>query len=85
MKRRSLLSGLLAVACLAAIWVVFAQRRQIIDLRAEEQRLLAEQATAPEITPATSLTTVAASSELLRLRNELGRVDEKRVAVPVAH
>jgi hypothetical protein len=90
MKPRALFGGLLIVLCLATLWGVWAQRSQLAGLHAEQQQLLAQLATradgpvspetaeATSASPATPQPTLVATPELLRLRNEVTRLTERR-------
>jgi hypothetical protein len=90
MNRRVLLGGFLVVVCLATLWGVWAQRSQIAGLRAEQQQLLAQLAATADhaasprtaeptgATPATPQPALLATPELLRLRNEVTRLTERR-------
>jgi hypothetical protein len=90
MNQRVSLGGLLAVVCLAALWVVWGQRSQLAALRAEQQQLLAQLAAradgpaslrAAEAAGASSATphpALVATPELLRLRSQVTRLTERR-------
>jgi len=88
MNRRVLLIGFLLVVCLTTLWGVWAQRNQLADLRAEQQQLLAQQAsnspaslTTADAEAALSGTpppTLVVTPELLRLRSEVTRLTERR-------
>jgi hypothetical protein len=90
MKPRVLFSGALAVVCLATLWGVWGQRRQLTDLRAEQRQLLAKLATSADRaaapvaaeTGATGRETPPAASavslELLGLRSEVTRLTARR-------
>src|ERR1035438_7048395 len=85
MNRRTLLSVLLAVVCVAIIYGMAVQQSQLTRLRAEQRKLVAQLTPAPDSaaqTAAGSLDsqTAAASvpTELLRLRNEVTRLTERR-------
>jgi hypothetical protein len=90
MNRRLLFGGFLVVVCLATLWGVWAQRNQIAGLRAEQQQLLAQlaatadRAASPGTAEPTGAPPVAlqpalvATPELLRLRNEVTRLTERR-------
>jgi hypothetical protein len=90
MNWRALLGSFLVVVGLAALWGVWSQRSQLAELRAEQRQLRARQA-APMNDSASHGTTEAggASSgipqpalvvtpELLRLRNEVTRLTERK-------
>ena len=85
MNRRTLLSVLLAVVCVAIICGLAVQQSQLIRLRAEQRKLVAQLAPAPDSAAQTATggldTGTAAASvptELLRLRNEVTRLTERR-------
>jgi hypothetical protein len=90
MNRRVLLGGLLAVVCLATLWGVWGQRSQLAGLRAEQQQLLAQLAAradasaslgAAESARASSgaaQPALVATPELLRLRNEVTLLTQRR-------
>jgi|ERR1017187_10398926 cell division protein FtsB len=82
MSRRIFISILVAI-CLAGLWAVFAQQRELENLRAEQQRLQTEiqspaaapvQTASPESRPAVS----APSSELLRLRSQVSQLTQRK-------
>lgn len=83
MKRSTLFSVLLTLVCAAALWGVFAQRRQLADLRAEQQQLLADaSAEASHPASATPVTGVSSNSlELLRLRSEVTQLGQRKQAL----
>jgi hypothetical protein len=90
MNRRVVFGGLLSVVCLAILWGVWGQRSQLDRLRAEQQQLQAQLAGSDngsassgsaEVKDASSGTpppTLVATPELLRLRNEVTRLTERR-------
>jgi hypothetical protein len=90
MNRRALFGGFLVVVCLTTLWGVWRQRSQLAGLRAEQQQLLAQQAAREDgaASPGTAEVTGAGSGapqpglvvtpELLRLRNEVTRLTERR-------
>ena len=90
MSVRGRLAGFVVIVCVAILWGVSAQRTQLAGLRAEHQQLMVQMAmaesnsTSPGTAEATSagLATVPASPapppELLRLRNEVTRLTERR-------
>jgi hypothetical protein len=90
MKAPVLLTGLLALVCLATLAGVWSQRNQIASLRAEQRQWVAQRAAqarsaesagAPEAlgaAPAAPTPALAGSPELLRLRNEVTRLTERR-------
>jgi hypothetical protein len=90
MNWRGLLSGLLVLVCLAAVWGVWSQQNQLARLRAEQQQVMAQVAAKTErsVSPGTSDTGDASSvtpppalvvtPELLRLRSEVTRLSERR-------
>ena len=79
MKPRAFLFGLSLAACVAMLSAVALQRRQVLNLRAEQQQKLAdatapaEAITAPPVTPSPSV-----SRELLQLRNQVGQLRRRR-------
>lgn len=90
MNRRLLISGFLVVLCLATLWGIWGQRSQLAGLRADQQQLLAQLATRAggsaspgtgEVIGASSETpqpALVATLELLRLRNEVTQLSERR-------
>jgi hypothetical protein len=88
MNRRALLCGFLVLVSLTTLWGVWGQRNQLARLRAEQQQLLAQQAsdspaspTAAEAgatVPGTPPPTLVVTPELLRLRSEVTRLTERR-------
>jgi hypothetical protein len=91
MKPVKFVSGFLAVLSLGLTAALFVQRQQIITLRAEQQQLLAQYSTFPDdaaiAAPATETNSPqAVSPELLRLRNEVTQLTQRRrelAGVPV--
>ena len=82
MNRRSLLSGILMVACAAALWGVFVQRQQLVDLRTEQQQLVARTSSeASQPAPVTAASPAPGTLELLRLRSDITRLMERRRAL----
>jgi hypothetical protein len=90
MKFRVLFSGVLTVVCLVALWNVFAQRRELVSLRADQQRLQTESAptndspgssaTADMRTAVLAVPRADSSSmrELLRLRAEVTKLADRQ-------
>ena len=81
MKGRVLLSGLLVVVCLVTLWGVWGQRSQLAGLRAEQQQLLAQVTARADgaASPGTAAPpALVVTPELLRLRNEVTRLTERR-------
>jgi hypothetical protein len=88
MNRRVLLTGFLLVVCLTTLWAVWGQRNQLAGLRAEQQQLLAQQASNSPASLTTADTgaalsgtpppTLVVTPELLRLRSEVTRLTERR-------
>jgi hypothetical protein len=90
MNRRALLGGFLVVVCLTTLWGVWRQRSHLAELRAEQQQLLAQRPAnpdgsasptpteAPGASPATPQPALVVTPELLRLRNEVTRLTERR-------
>ena len=90
MNRRVLLGGFFVVACLANLWGVWGQRSQLAGLRAEHQQVLAQLAARADRSastgtaepagpsPVTPQPALVATPELLRLRNEVTRLTERR-------
>ena len=93
MNRRVLFGGFLAAVCLAILWGVWGQRSELAGLRAEHQQLQAQlaaradspppPATAEPAGPASTSPqqALAVTPELLRLRNEVTRLTERRQAL----
>jgi hypothetical protein len=90
MSVRGRLAGYLVIVCVAILWGVSAQRTQLAGLRAEQRQMLVQMAML-EGTSASPGTAEAASAgsatvpaslvpapELLRLRNEVTRLTERR-------
>jgi len=79
MKSHRFLLTLSVAACVAVLCAVALQRRQVLNLRAEQQRKLAdttapaEAITAPPVTPSPSV-----SRELLQLRNQVAQLRRRR-------
>jgi len=79
MKSHRFLLTLSVAACVAVLSAVALQRRQVLNLRAEQQQKLAdatapaEAITAPPVTPSPSV-----SRELLQLRNQVGQLRRRR-------
>ena len=90
MNWRGLLGSFLVIVCLAILWGVSGQRSQLAGLRAEQQRLLAQLAMrADDSTSAgtaeaggagsgTPRQTLLVTPDLLRLRNEVTRLTQRR-------
>jgi hypothetical protein len=90
MSVRGRLAGFLVIACVAILWGVSAQRTQLAGLRAEHHQLLVQVAAqegklaspgtaeAASAGSATVPASPAPAPELLRLRNEVTRLTERR-------
>jgi hypothetical protein len=87
MKIRNVIVGVVALLCLTAVWATVAQHQQIITLRAEQQRLGAESEQPRQLASLSSPTPESSanpsqpatvSSELLRLRGEVGVLTRRR-------
>jgi hypothetical protein len=88
MKARAWFGSVLVVACLAELWVISSQHRQLAGLRGEEERLMAQRASETKNAPPSADQTVAepedsssriaATPELLRLRGEVTRLEARR-------
>jgi hypothetical protein len=87
MNRRALLGGFLAIVCLLILWGVWSQGSQLAGLRAEQQQLLAARADntvspgTAEVADASSGASppaLVATPELLRLRNDVTQLTERR-------
>ena len=89
MNRRALFGGFLLVLCLTTLWGVWSQRDQLAGLRREQQQLLAQvtaradgsaspAAAETGAGPAAPRATLVVTPELLRLRNEVTRLTERR-------
>ncbi len=79
MNSRILFGGLLAVACLAELWVIGGQQRQLKEL--QSVRASAEEPAFTQTPTAASdsvSTTLAATPELLRLRSEVTRLEAQK-------
>jgi hypothetical protein len=78
MKSQFYAAALLLLACLTAIWVIYAQNREITQRQAEQKRLARalEQGAAPMTHPSARLEqpTGPPPPELLQLRNEVTRL-----------
>ena len=82
MRGRVLLGGLLVVVCLVTLWGVWGQRCQLAGLRAEQQQLLAQVTARADgaASPGTAAPpALVVTPELLRLRNEVTRLTERRL------
>lgn len=80
---RRIFIGILVATAIATLWAVFAQQRQLENLRAEQQRLQAEiqsPAAAPVQTASTESprSDSAPSSELLRLRSQVSQLTQRK-------
>jgi len=87
MNFRNVVVCVLVLLCLTTVWAAIAHHRQILTLRDEEQRLAveAEHSTQlPPVAPSTLESTTdhlqaeAVSSELLKLRGEVGLLRQRR-------
>jgi hypothetical protein len=88
MKTSVLVSSGLAVVCLATLWAVWGQHRQIAELRSQQQQLSAQRAakSAEAMGPVAAeaarvgqeTAAAAASLEVLKLRSEVTRLTERR-------
>jgi hypothetical protein len=85
MNRRVLLSIVLIVVCGAVICGMALQQGQLTRLRAEQRQFVAQLTPSPDspaqmasVSPETRLVTSPVPSELLRLRNEVTRLTERR-------
>jgi len=90
MNRRALLGGFLVIVCLAILLGVWRQRSQLASLRAEQRQLLAQMAARADDSPSSGMAearpsnsgtpppTLVVTPELLRLRNEVTRLTERR-------
>jgi hypothetical protein len=83
---RAIISVVLSLLCLAGVAAVLAQRRQLSSLHSEQQRIVGQlnaaaeasaQAPAAGREPEDSSSLVAASPELLRLRSEVNRLNDR--------
>jgi hypothetical protein len=83
MKTSVILSGFLSAACLAVLWGVIAQRRQLAELRLEREQLSARLAAETNLpsppTPAAKVST--GSLEVLRLRSEVTQLGQRKQAL----
>jgi len=79
MKPRPFLFGLSLAACVAMLSAVALQRRQVLNLRAEQQQKLAD-ATAPAeaLPPPQVASSPSVSREVLQLRNQVGQLRRRR-------
>jgi hypothetical protein len=90
MNWRASISGFLVVVCLATLLGVWAQRGQLAGLRTEQRQLLAQLSTSADRSASTGTAepvgarpvaphpTLVATPELLRLRNEVTQLAERR-------
>jgi hypothetical protein len=90
MNRRVLFGGFLSLVCLATLWGVWDQRGQLAGLRAEQRQLQARLAASTDSSasrpsaeparpgPATTTPALLITPELLRLRNEVTQLTERR-------
>jgi hypothetical protein len=86
MNRRVLLSGFLVVMCLMTLWGIWDQRNQLAGMRADQQQLQAQLAAKADVPPlpvtapstASPQPALVVTPELLRLRNEVTRLTERR-------
>jgi len=89
MKSRLFIVGPLTLLCLGALWGVVAQQRSLSALQREDKLLQGRIADAPMRTRETperapqepSATAVTVSSELLKLRSEVTRLTERKLAL----
>jgi len=80
MNARTIFGAVLLAFCLAELWMFHGQRQQLAELRAAQQRLMASRSSDAEIPaePAHSAPNTGASPELLRLRGQVTRLEERR-------
>jgi hypothetical protein len=87
MSKRALIGGFLFVVCLAMLWGIRGQRSQLANLGSEQQQLLTAKgdgvaSSRPVETTGASFgtlpQTLVPTPELLRLRNEVTRLTERR-------
>jgi hypothetical protein len=89
MNRRVFFGGFLTAVCLATLWGALSQRSQLASLRGEQQQLLAQVAATADgsaspsaaetgASPGTPRQTLLVTPDLLRLRNEVTRLTERR-------
>jgi hypothetical protein len=90
MRPRTLLGSLLVLVCLATLWGVWGQGSELAGLRAEQQQLLAQLTAGAGRSPSAARAetegavsgphspTLVATLELLRLRNDVTRLSERR-------
>lgn len=93
MNLRFLISSLLALICLGAVWAVISQHQQLGHLQAERQAQLAalsatpSSPASPEVQPAPAVPVTAGAtnaSELLQLRSEVTRLTQQRQVLATA-
>ena len=84
MKASALAGGVLVLLCVAELWVLAGQHRQLAGLRDEKQRLEQQGAVASPTSqaraaePESPSSRVAATPEMLRLRAEVTRLEGRR-------
>lgn len=89
MKYRLFIIGLFVVLCLGALWAVVARQQQMAALQDEQKGLLARLAVAPanpmaaadRAPPEPTMAAATVSSELLKLRAEVTRLTERKLAL----
>jgi hypothetical protein len=87
MTVRKVITAVLVVLCLTAVWATISQHEQLAGLRAEQQRLITESEQSSEISASSSTNSelpspqaevASVSPELLRLRGEVGVLRRRR-------
>jgi hypothetical protein len=88
MNSRFLISGVLTIGCVAALWLAAQRQQQLIALRTQQQQLLAQLAPSPPAVgtavsePATaSASSPPVSGELLQLRAEVTQLTRQKRAL----
>ena len=80
MKARAIFGAVLLAFCLVELWMFRGQQQQLGDLRAAQQQLIALHSSNAEIParPDHSAPNTVASPELLRLRGQVTRLEQRR-------
>ncbi len=87
MKTRALLASALVAVCLLELWIISGQQHELAAMRVMQQQLTAQAASSVATPPATrqipavethGAAPVTATSELLKLRSQVTRLEERR-------